>query len=131
MTMERGFGRPLAGCRGRGGGSGRGRGLCRRAGKGLPGAAMSFPPIPVANPARGSRAVKRRSSRASVQVLADRCTGCGICLNACQEGAIAVDDIAVVDAKRCLGCGTCVAECPNQALLLGDPMAMERREALG
>jgi ferredoxin len=92
---------------------------------------MPFPPIPAVNATQRSRKAKTRSSRVSVQVLADRCTGCGICVHACQAGAIAVDDIATVDTKRCLGCGTCVAECPNQALSLSDPMAMERREALG
>lgn len=52
-------------------------------------------------------------------VDAARCTGCGICVDACPDKAISVSGIAAVDQGRCVGCGACVRECPNEALTLG------------
>jgi len=52
----------------------------------------------------------------TVNVDKSKCTGCGICADICPEGAIHVNDVAVIDEAVCNGCGACVAECPNQAL---------------
>lgn len=48
------------------------------------------------------------------------CTGCAMCEETCQFGAVLVgaDDVAVVDATRCVGCGLCVSECPDEAMKL-------------
>ncbi len=47
------------------------------------------------------------------------CAGCGLCGDACQFGAIVVDDgRAVVDLNNCMGCGVCVAACPQEAFVL-------------
>jgi len=46
----------------------------------------------------------------------EQCTGCGICVDACPQEAITVDDIAKVDPEKCTDCGTCVEECPNEAI---------------
>ncbi len=46
----------------------------------------------------------------------DECVACGACVDVCPEGAIKVDDVAVVDVKKCLDCGACVDECPNSAI---------------
>ena len=56
-------------------------------------------------------------------VTTDRCTACGLCLQACFSDAIQVDSTAVIDQAKCLGCGSCTAECPNEALSLGEPKA--------
>ncbi|MEM0449427.1 MAG: 4Fe-4S binding protein [Methanomassiliicoccales archaeon] len=50
------------------------------------------------------------------QVKAEDCVGCGLCEDACPNGAIKVDEIAIVDAKSCTDCGTCADECPNSAI---------------
>ncbi|WP_373501829.1 ATP-binding protein [Desulfococcus sp.] len=50
-----------------------------------------------------------------------RCTGCGLCEQRCQVGAVCVPEKggpAVVDLDRCIGCGVCVAACPTEAVML-------------
>jgi electron transport complex protein RnfB len=46
----------------------------------------------------------------------DTCTGCGVCVERCQVGAIKVQDsTASVSTERCIGCGLCVTGCPEGA----------------
>ena len=46
------------------------------------------------------------------------CVACGLCVDACQFDALAVDDTARVDRVRCVGCGVCVLVCPEEAMVL-------------
>lgn len=47
------------------------------------------------------------------------CTGCGLCLDACQAGAIAlVDGWARIDDAACIDCGSCARVCPQDAILV-------------
>jgi len=46
------------------------------------------------------------------------CTGCELCVAACQFGALFLDGIVHVDTLRCVGCGVCVPVCPDGALAL-------------
>ncbi|HIJ00466.1 MAG: hypothetical protein PWQ88_875 [Candidatus Methanomethylophilaceae archaeon] len=51
-----------------------------------------------------------------VKINADECVACGACADVCPEGAITVDDIAVVDPDTCIDCHTCIDECPSDAI---------------
>ena len=50
----------------------------------------------------------------------DSCTGCEICLDRCQMGAVSLndDDTAMINLDRCIGCGLCVTTCPGEAIHL-------------
>lgn len=56
-----------------------------------------------------------------IAVAATACTGCGNCLAACPDRAIArmPGGIAAIDPDRCLGCGRCLEACPEGALSAG------------
>jgi ferredoxin len=46
------------------------------------------------------------------------CSGCGVCVDKCPLGAIAVvDGVAHVDGEKCTGCLVCVDDCPEGAIL--------------
>ncbi|MEW6525022.1 MAG: hypothetical protein AB1445_16115 [Bacillota bacterium] len=53
----------------------------------------------------------------------ESCSGCGICVDRCQVGAVELVELtAVVTKERCIGCGLCVSTCaPGAANLLLRP----------
>jgi electron transfer flavoprotein alpha subunit len=59
-----------------------------------------------------------------LEVLKDKCIGCGACVDACPFGALAmVNSLAEVNGK-CTACGACLEVCPAEALKLERPQAV-------
>ena len=64
-------------------------------------------------------------TRSIVRIDDAKCTGCGLCVMPCAEGAIEIVDgkAKVVKEELCDGAGFCLAVCPEGAL------TVEQREA--
>jgi len=96
----------------------------------LTGAAQAPKDIPESVAQAGSAASKvlamfssdlLEQSPVVVEVLADLCRGCGLCVEACTYGARELDPVAKiarVNEVLCQGCGACSAVCPNGATVL-------------
>ncbi len=54
-----------------------------------------------------------------IEVLNEKCVGCGACIRACAYDAIRIEDkLAVIDTDKCTLCGACVQSCPFEAILI-------------
>jgi len=52
-----------------------------------------------------------------IQVVSELCSCCGICVEACQVGAIRMGGLqAEIDEELCTQCEACVDACPNGAI---------------
>ena len=54
----------------------------------------------------------------AVIVDESKCSGCGVCVDTCAVGALALDGDVVKCNDDCIDCGVCVDECPTEALSL-------------
>jgi ferredoxin len=59
-----------------------------------------------------------KAKRNIIEIDRERCNGCGACVSACAEGAIAIVDgkAQVISDIFCDGLGNCIGECPQDAL---------------
>lgn len=71
-----------------------------------------------------------RTKRKMIRIDERKCDGCGLCENACPEGAIKVIDgkAKVVRESFCDGLGACLGECPRGALKIEERGAEEYDE---
>jgi len=63
-----------------------------------------------------------------IYVDVEQCTGCGLCVEVCPNGAInLVDGVARVEQSLCQECEVCLSTCPVNAILaLQEPAGAER-----
>jgi electron transfer flavoprotein alpha subunit len=54
-----------------------------------------------------------------IEVIDQKCVGCGACIKACAYDAITMmDKLAVIDIDKCVLCGACVQACPFDAIVI-------------
>ena len=56
-----------------------------------------------------------------MQIIAEKCTGCGVCVEACPNDALqVVDGLAVLEQAACTQCQACIDACPEGAITAVD-----------
>ena len=75
---------------------------------------------PVAEVPANAPVVTSRARPVAVVARPESCIACGTCVDTCPRGAIAIDEIAVIDASLCNSCGRCVDDCSYGALALAE-----------
>ncbi len=53
-----------------------------------------------------------------IKIDEDKCNGCGLCVNACHEGALVMENgkAKLISDSYCDGLGNCLPECPTNAI---------------
>jgi len=66
--------------------------------------------------------VKYLHNVASLELAADMCTGCGMCLEVCPHGVFELRDkkAVIVDLDLCMECGACEMNCRFGALSVNE-----------
>ena len=81
----------------------------------------------------------KRSEWPKPQIVLKSCIACGICIDACPVGCLAlserprekgVDSFPYLkNPKTCIGCGFCSTECPVDSITMGKPEKAAVQEA--
>jgi len=53
-----------------------------------------------------------------IQIIGDKCVGCGLCIKVCAYDAVSLVDKKAVLNERCTVCGACVSACKYDAILI-------------
>lgn len=53
-----------------------------------------------------------------LEIVAEKCVGCGACLSSCPVNALSMEDRKAVVSHACNLCGMCVNSCPVDAIIL-------------
>jgi len=70
-------------------------------------------------------------TRKIIEIDEEKCTGCGQCVVACAEGALAIIEgkAKVIADRFCDGLGACIGDCPEDALKIIEREADDFDEA--
>lgn len=69
-----------------------------------------------------------------IEVLSEKCIGCGACLRACAYDAIKLENkLAIIDIDKCTLCGACVQACAFDAIIIRkkEKTALDKSEYKG
>jgi NAD-dependent dihydropyrimidine dehydrogenase PreA subunit len=68
----------------------------------------------------GLLAMAQDSKKTVFTLDAEKCIGCGICVDACPLKILALTDglCIMTEPTKCLECGTCIRECPQDAIFI-------------
>lgn len=70
---------------------------------------------------------KLSTPKAEIHIIADRCKGCGFCVEYCPQGVLELSDEfnakgyhppQVVKEDQCIGCMLCEAMCPDFSIFI-------------
>lgn len=70
--------------------------------------------------------------RKIIKINEEKCNGCGLCINACHEGALVLENgkAKLISDSYCDGLGNCLPECPTNAITIEEREAEAYNEEL-